>query len=166
MSNKNQRHDRAQDVEFETLLGNNHAALVRLARHYSSPADWQDLLQEMHLQLWRSLASFDGRSARATWVYRVALNTALSHRRKPNHQHQSLEPLAERGDAGVPIDELSLLEKFLAALDPIQRAVLLLDLEGMEREQIADVLGLSANAVAIRMTRLRKAFEAQFLENA
>jgi RNA polymerase sigma-70 factor (ECF subfamily) len=151
---------------FAALLSDNQAALTRLARHYAAPGDWQDLLQEMHLQLWRSYAGFDGRAALATWVYRVALNTALSHQRRARPAHQPLESIAEPGDAGVPMDELGVLERFLATLDPVQRAVLLLDLEGLEREQIADVLGLSPNAVAIRMTRLRQAFEAQFMEAA
>lgn len=155
-------HQREQ--EFVSMLRENHAALVRLARHYAGPADWQDLLQEMHLQLWRSHEGFDGRAQRTTWVYRVALNTALSHRRKPAPRHQSLEQIPERGDSGEPVDEIGVLQTFLATLDPVQRSVLLLDLEGLEREQIAEVLGLSANAVAIRMTRLRHAFEAQFLE--
>jgi RNA polymerase sigma-70 factor (ECF subfamily) len=160
MTDPNEHH------EFETLLGENHGALVRLARHYAAASDWQDLLQEMRLQLWRSWPSFDGRSQRSTWVYRVALNTALGHRRKPNRQHQSLDSAPERGDAGVPVDEMALLERFIASLDPIQKALLLLDLEGMEREQIAEVTGLSVNAVAIRMTRLRKTFENDFMENA
>nr|WP_255683278.1 sigma-70 region 4 domain-containing protein [Luteimonas sp. MHLX1A] len=57
------------------------------------------------------------------------------------------------------------MDAFLAGLDPLSRSVLLLDLEGLPREQIADVLGLTPNAVAIRMTRLRQAFETRFLED-
>jgi RNA polymerase sigma factor (sigma-70 family) len=150
---------------FATLLRDNHAALSRLARHYAGADDWQDLLQEMHLQLWRGFPGFDGRAQLATWVYRVALNTALSDRRRLRPPHQALETVAERGDSGEPRDPIGVLEAFLATLEPVQRAVLLLDLEGLEREQIADVLGLSPNAVAVRMTRLRQAFEARFLEN-
>lgn len=150
---------------FAAMLRDNEAALVRLARHYAGPDDWQDLRQEMHLQLWRSFATFHGRAERSTWVYRVALNTALSHRRKPKPLHQSLDPALEPGDAGAPGDPMRVLETFLASLDPVQRGVLLLDLEGLEREQIADVLGLTPAAVAVRMTRLRQRFEAMFLEN-
>lgn len=152
--------------DFATLVRENEAALVRLARRYAGPADWQDLLQEMHLQLWRSHASWDGRAARSTWVYRVALNTALSHRRRPAHAHAPLDHAAEPADAGAPGDPLGLLEEFLASLDPLSRGVLLLDLEGLSREEIADVTGLTPNAVAIRMTRLRRAFEARYLEGA
>ena len=65
----------------------NNGALVRLARRYAGPDDWQDLLQDMQLQLWRSFDAFDGRAQRSTWLYRVALNTALSHVRKPRREH-------------------------------------------------------------------------------
>ena len=150
---------------FADMLHENRAALARLARHYAGADEWQDLQQDMHLQLWRSFPAFDGRSQRSTWVYRVALNTALSHRRKPRREHQPLDASAEPADAGVAGDPMSVLETFLATLDPVQRAVLLLDLEGLEREQIAEVLGMSAGAVAVRMTRLRQRFEEQFLEN-
>ncbi len=153
------------DQAFARMLSDNRAALARLARRYAARDDWQDLLQEMHLQLWRSFAGFDGRAQLSTWVYRVALNTALSHRRKPRRDHAPLEEIHERGDAGVPGDPMSVLEAFLSELDPIQRSVLVLDLEGMEREQIAEVLGISLGAVATRMTRLRQALEARIQEN-
>lgn len=155
------------DIEsaFADMLQESRAALARVARHYAALQDVPDLLQEIHLQLWRSFDNFAGRSDRSTWVYRVALNTALSFRRKPVPPHQPLESIAERGDAGGAIDQMQLLEVFLSTLDPVQRALLLLDLEGLPREQIAEVLGISENAVAIRMTRLRQSFEAQFLEN-
>lgn len=152
------------EAAFAAMLHDNAAAMTRLARHYAGPEDWQDLRQEMHLQLWRSFATFDGRAERSTWVYRVALNTALSYRRKPRPAHEPLTPQVEPADAGAAHGELAVLEQFLATLDPVQRSVLLLDLEGLDREQIAAVLGLSPNAVAIRMTRLRQAFETQFLE--
>ena len=152
--------------DFATLVRENEAAHVRLARRYAGPTDWQDLLQEMHLQLWRSHGSWDGRAARSTWVYRVALNTALSHRRRPSRAHAPLEHADEPADAGAPGDPLGVLEEFLATLDPLARGVLLLDLEGLTREEIAEVTGLTPNAVAIRMTRLRQSFEARYLEGA
>ncbi|WP_232140377.1 RNA polymerase sigma factor [Luteimonas sp. MHLX1A] len=111
------------------------------------------------------LRQFDGRAQQSTWVYRVALNTALSQIRRPRLLHRPLDGIAEPGDSGQPGDPLHVLDAFLAGLDPLSRSVLLLDLEGLPREQIADVLGLTPNAVAIRMTRLRQAFETRFLED-
>lgn len=144
---------------FETTLGNCKPMLARLARRYADANDWQDLLQEMSLQLWRSFDGYDGRAQLQTWIYRVALNTALSHVRKPRHRHQALEEAPEPVCLGDPRDPLAVLDAFLATLDPIQRSVLLLDLEGLSREQVAEITGMTANAVAIRMTRLRQAFE-------
>ncbi|MGY0611923.1 RNA polymerase sigma factor [Luteimonas sp. A501] len=149
---------------FTAMVQDNRGALVRLARRYAGPDDWQDLLQEMQLQLWRSFGGFDGRAQRSTWLYRVALNTALSHVRKPRRDHRSLDDVPEQGDTGHAVDPMGVLDEFLAMLDPLQRSVLLLDLEGLPREQVADVLGLSVNAVAVRMTRLRQLFEQRFLE--
>ncbi|MCW5580793.1 MAG: sigma-70 family RNA polymerase sigma factor [Luteimonas sp.] len=151
---------------FEDMLREHGPMLARMARRYSDANDWQDLLQEMRLQLWRSCGSWDGRAQHGTWVYRVALNTALSHVRKPRRRHESLDEVPEPGCAGDPRDPMAVLDAFLATLDPVQRSILLLDLEGLDREQIADVTGISANAVAIRMTRLRQSFEKNFMGEA
>lgn len=150
---------------FAALVRDNERALARIARHYAAPQERDDLLQEILLQLWRSRDGWDGRARQSTWVYRVALNTALSHKRKPRAVHEPLDAAPERSDAHEG-DALLALERFLAGLDPLQRAVLLLDLEGLGREDVADVLGLTANAVAIRLTRLRQAFEAALSEDS
>lgn len=153
------------EAAFTAMLRDNHPAITRLARRYAGPHDWQDLAQEMQLQLWRSFADFDGRALLSTWVYRVALNTAMSHLRKPRREHLPLDLAPERGDAGHAVDPMQVLDDFLAVLDPVQRAILLLDLEGLPREQVAEVLGLTPNAVAVRMTRLRQLFERRFVED-
>jgi RNA polymerase sigma-70 factor (ECF subfamily) len=150
---------------FAALVRENERALASIARHYAAPQDRDDLLQEILLQLWRSREGFDGRAQASTWVYRVALNTALSHRRRPRRAHEPLHAAPERADAHEG-DALLALEHFLETLDPLQRAVLLLDLEGLGRDEVAEVLGLTPNAVAIRLTRLRQAFEAHFSEGS
>src|SRR5690606_41777971 len=89
------------DIEaaFTRMLEENRGALVRLARRYAGPDDWQDLLQEMQLQLWRSFGSFAGRAQRSTWLYRVELDTELSHVRTPRRDHRTLADATDRGDA-------------------------------------------------------------------
>lgn len=149
---------------FNQLLHENHPRMVRLARQYADADDWQDLLQDMRLQLWLSLPGFDGRAQLDTWVYRVALNTAISHRRRKRLPRSNADAVAEAGDTGAINDEMDVLRDFLGALDPVNRALLLMDLEGMSRTQIAEVLGLSAGNVAVRMTRLRQRFEERYLE--
>jgi RNA polymerase sigma-70 factor (ECF subfamily) len=151
------------DTRFQRLLDDNQGRLERLARQYADPADWQDLLQEIHVQLWLSLDSFDGRAQLSTWVYRVALNTAISHRRKRRLPQGGGAP-DDLGDDGAMHDSLDVLREFLASLGSIDRALLLMDLEDMTREQIAEVLGLSIGAIAVRMTRLKQQFSQRYLE--
>lgn len=152
---------------FERLLQDNHARLMRIARQFSAGDGWQDLLQEIRLQLWRSLDSFRGQAQVSTWVYRVAMNTAISHQRRhlpyAAHDHATVDH-AHAVNRGADA-ALELLRDFLAALDPVNRALLIMDLDGLEREQISQVLGLSVNAIAVRMTRLRQAFEQRYLEH-
>lgn len=151
------------DARFRQLLDDNQGRFERLARQYADPADWQDLLQEMHVQLWLSLDSFDGRAQLSTWAYRVALNTAISHRRK-RRLPPPPEVTDDPGDSGAMHDSMDVLREFLASLGAIDRALLLMDLEGMSREQIAEVIGLSSGAIAVRMTRLKQVFSQRYLE--
>ncbi|MEM9305476.1 MAG: sigma-70 family RNA polymerase sigma factor [Pseudomonadota bacterium] len=154
--------------DLQQILIDNAASLERIARRYAGPNDWQDLLQEITVNLWRGLDRFEGRSALSTWVYRVAVNTALSHvRKKPLPVLAGSGELAEKRPTAIhPGDQLAVLEQFLESLDPVNRAVLLLDLEGLHRDEVADVLGLSPGAVAVRMTRLKERFTREFLEAA
>ncbi len=153
---------------FERLLQDNHARLVRIARQFATGDTWQDLLQEIRLQLWRSLDSYRGQAQVATWVYRIAMNTAISHQRRQlpaATRDYAIDPDTQAGGHGADA-AMGLLREFLATLDPVNRALLIMDLDGLEREQIAQVLGLSVNAIAVRMTRLRQAFEQRYLEHA
>lgn len=153
------------DERFKQLLHEHHARLARLARQYADADEWQDLLQEMHLQVWLGLEGFDGRSQLATWVYRVALNTAISHRRKRHLPTSNTTNHPEPGDSGAANTEMDVLRDFLLSLDPVNRALLVMDLEGMEREEIAEILGVSTGALAVRMTRLRQRFNERYLES-
>lgn len=148
--------------DLDRILSENGARLQRIARQYAGPNDWQDLYQEMTLNLWRGLDGFAGRSQVSTWVFRVAVNTALQYVRK--RQMPVVEFVDDAIGATGPGDPLVILDSFLSQLDPVNRALLLLDLEGLSREQTADVLGLSVGAVAVRMTRLRAMFTEHFVE--
>lgn len=153
----------ASHSDFEAMLAQSGPALARIARRYAGPHEQQDLFQDICLQLWRSFRRFNGDSQLSTWVYRVALNTAISHVRRPRREHLPLEAGPEPGCSGSAADAMGALDAFLASLEPVSRSILLLDLEGCPREQIAEVLGLTPNAVAVRMTRLRQAFEQRYV---
>jgi RNA polymerase sigma-70 factor (ECF subfamily) len=147
--------------DLEQVLRDNRDRLARIARQYAGAADQQDLLQEMAVALWQGLPRFEGRSKLSTWVFRVALNTALQYarRKRPAAELLEHEPLGS-ADVGDP---LALLDDFLNGLDPVNRGVLVLDLEGLDRSEIADVLGLTPGAVAVRMTRLKGRFREQYM---
>ncbi|MCG8432927.1 MAG: sigma-70 family RNA polymerase sigma factor [Gammaproteobacteria bacterium] len=149
---------------FTELLSGNAPRLKRIALSYGA-SDWQDLLQEIHLQLWRSRDGFRGDSETHTWLYRVAINTAISFNRGKKIATQVLEAKHERGTAGQPLDQTEMLREFLNGLNQANRTVLLLFLEGLSNEQIADVIGTSAASVATRLTRLRQQFEQTYLED-
>ena len=150
-------------ADLAHLLDENAATLARIARHYARPGEQDDLLQEMTIALWRGLDRFEGKSQLSTWVYRVAINTALQYVRR---RHVPTEPLKAEPHAASGMDEaLRYLEEFLAALAPVNRAILLLELEGVGKQDIAEVMGLSPGAVAVRMTRMKASFTEQYLEN-
>jgi RNA polymerase sigma-70 factor (ECF subfamily) len=140
-------------------------ALERLARAYEADPDLRrDLLQDIHVALWRSLGRFDGRCALRTWVYRVAHNVGASHIVR---QRSHLAPLTTLEDIEVTAGgqspeqsagERQALERLMAMvrrLKPPDRQVMLLWLEDVEAAAIAEVTGLSAGAVATRIHRAK-----------
>jgi len=135
------------------LLG---TALARLAAGYeANAADRQDLLQNIHLQVWRSMASFDGRCSLRTWVYRVAHNVAADG--------AGVEGRVESHEAVVS-DRLALeqIHDLLHQMAPIDQQVMLLYLEDESAATIAEVTGLSAGAVATRIHRLKRRLAGTF----
>jgi RNA polymerase sigma-70 factor (ECF subfamily) len=150
------------------------AALERLARAYEADPDRRrDLLQEIHIALWRSLAGFDGRCSLRTWVYRVAHNTATSQviRRRTNAPTlvslDELEAMPADNNGQLEADQQRAMERMLVlvhTLAPIDRQVILLYLEGMDAAAIGDVTGLSAGNVATKVHRIKKVLGQRFHE--
>jgi RNA polymerase sigma-70 factor (ECF subfamily) len=151
-------------------------ALSRLARGYEfDPEDCRDLLQEIHLAMWRSFAGFDGRCSLRTWVYRVAHNTAASHilrsRRMKSKTMISLEELEEQGgiaakdDTSHSIEQSEVLERLFAliqCLNPLDRQVILLYLEGMDAASIGEVTGISSGYAATKIHRVKAILAERF----
>lgn len=137
----------------------------RVARAYANHGEADDLLQEIWLQIWRSLDRFEGASRLDTWAFRIALNTAISYRRKAKPVSEEFDE-SHVGSTRPTLEGTShLLEDFLSNLKPADRAVLLLHLDDRSAEEMMDILGMSANAVAIRMSRIRKLYECRYLED-
>lgn len=156
-----------QDELYREVAENYGPPLGRLARAYEAdPEERRDLLQDIHLALWRSFASFDGRCSLRTWIYRVAHNTAASHvlRRRKKARLVTLEDIeAEQGIP--PPDEgrdLEMVYTLVQRLNPPDRQLILLYLEGMDGAAIAEITGLSAANVATRIHRIKNVLARSF----
>ena len=167
------------DARYREAIDRFGQALERLARAYEADSDKRrDLIQEIHFAIWRSFGSYDGRCSLRTWVYRVAHNTATTHviraSRRRRQQLVTLDDLdAEPASPLPPTDEalsrrhaLVRLHELIGRLDPLDRQVIVLYLEGIEGAEIAEVVGLSPGAVGMKVHRIKRLLARQFKERS
>ena len=149
--------------EFIDLIENNKGIIHKIALTYcSNRADKEDLYQEICLQLWRSFSKYRGKSKISTWLYRVALNTAISAVRKRNRfiETVELDPDSHyQVKDAEKLEETNNLMRAIYQLDNIDRAIILLWLEEKKYEEISEIMGLSRSAVSVRLVRVRKKLE-------
>jgi RNA polymerase sigma-70 factor, ECF subfamily len=148
------------------------AALDRLASAYEANAEERrDLVQDIHLGLWRSFGAFDGRCSLRTWVYRVAHNIATSHvirQKRKNRTLVTLETIEALPDdaQGTDVQDQHLsLDRLMALihqLKPLDRQMTLLYLEGMDAASIGEVMGVSAGNVATKIHRIKNILARRF----
>lgn len=123
----------------------------------------KDLFQEMMYQLWKSFGQFDHQSKFSTWMYSVCLNTALTYRKKEqkhknealteNHFHISEEGQPRQGE------EINLLFQAIGTLSPLNKAIILLYLEELSYQEIADITGLTKSNISVKLVRIKKELE-------
>jgi RNA polymerase sigma-70 factor (ECF subfamily) len=161
---------RDQQRRFEQLLNEHRRIVFKVATVYARELeDRNDLAQEICVQLWRSFASFDETRGRfSTWMYRVALNVAISQVRRVTVGEGHLEPLQQHhlesiGEeaANDPDERLAVLQDLISQLDPLNRALILLYLEERSYEEIAEVLGISVTNVATKISRIKQKLRGQ-----
>jgi RNA polymerase sigma-70 factor (ECF subfamily) len=162
-----------QDARYAEAAAQWGGALQRIARAYEADAERRrDLLQDMHVTLWKSFASFDGRCSLRTWVYRVATNVAATHVGREMRSRVTLVTLdalanlpAEDGvetrETEAALERLTALIHRLKAPD---RQVMTLYLEGLSAEAIGEVTALSPGAIATRISRLKPLLSRMFHE--
>lgn len=139
-----------------------HQAIAqRMARYYASgAAEPEDLVQEIAAQVWLALPRFRGESKPGTWFYRVALNTCLSYRRKkrPESFPAARPPDPPGEDLAARLDQQDLLRqvrRLAEGFRPADRSLLLLLLEGLSYEEMAEITGMTVNHVGVRISRIR-----------
>lgn len=169
--------DRAstQDDLYQQAAESYGPALERLVRGYEAdPELRRDLLQEIHLALWRSFLGFDGRCSLRTWVYRVAHNVATTHMVRQRRRNsvtlvslEELDGLPDTKGTGLDVDRRQVMERLtglIQRLKPLDRQVILSYLEGMDSASIGQITGISDANVATKIHRLKRVLAQRFQE--
>jgi RNA polymerase sigma-70 factor (ECF subfamily) len=149
--------------EFIDLIEQNQGLIHKVCRCYcNSSEDRRDLFQEILLQLWRSFDSFRREAGISTWIYRVALNTAISglRHRKRNPPEESLGELDAIGNAASGNDwmeeePLRRLHEAISALSGVDKALLMLHLDEKSYDEIGSLFGMSSNRVGVKLHRIK-----------
>lgn len=151
------------DATLRRWLDDHRGILIRISRAYAlDEGDEDDLRQEILLALWRSMSSFRGESKPSTWIFQVALNVALSRRRAAARRPAAVslddaaEPSSDGEHAALQRMEWRTVLRALRAMAPVDRAVLLLALEGATQQEIADVLGITVSHAGVKLHRARR----------
>ena len=154
--------NKLMNAEFEKTIRENQAILHKFCRIYTDKTeDYEELFQEMLIQIWRSMENFRGEAKISTFIYRICINTALSFRANLNQNRKRFETLDGKIFVQPEKDRTKdeQLEKLYAAireLKPIERAIVGLYLDEKSYQEIAEILGISKTNVATRLMRLKK----------
>jgi len=161
---EDQRHQ-----EFEALLHAHQGIVYKVANTYCwHPDERADLVQDIVAQLWRAWPRYDPARTFSTWMYRIALNVAISFVRKAVRERQVSVPLDEtlHDTATVPRhddmqDRMQRLQAFIARQSPLDRALLLLYLEDKSQRETAEILGITPTNVSTKINRLKQKIRAE-----
>jgi RNA polymerase sigma-70 factor (ECF subfamily) len=163
------------ELQFRQWLDEHTGLLVKVVRSFAEgSADQDDLLQEILLQVWLSLPNFRDESKPTTWLYRIALNTALAWNRSEKKRRRGQDSLSIT-DAAAPVVTSAEAERndrvveqlyaAIRALPPAKRALVVLYLDGFSYREIADVLGISESNVGVSLNRTKKELAAAVRED-
>jgi RNA polymerase sigma-70 factor (ECF subfamily) len=148
----------SQEREFITLIEAHKGIIYKVIRLYvNHDEDERDLMQEILFQAWKSFPRFDGRSKFSTWLYRVALNTILTFKRRPNLviPHDNLASLNVSNAEKRSVDDTEALYQAIRGLGDLERMLITLHLDGYENDEIASIIGLTKNHVAVKLHRVK-----------
>lgn len=153
------------EKEFIGLLEAHTGIIYKITRVYSQgPTDEQDLKQEIIYQAWKSYPRFEGKSKFSTWLYRIALNTALTHVKKEKPFSSDKTELAQSGGS-LSNDTRELLIQYIRSFSDIEKLVIMLHLDGYPNDEIAVISGLTKNHVAVKLHRLKNILAERLKKN-
>ncbi|HSZ35095.1 MAG TPA: sigma-70 family RNA polymerase sigma factor [Puia sp.] len=150
------------EEQFISVIKENEGLIYKVVKLYTSAKeDEQDLYQEIVYQLWKSFNSFRNESKISTWMYRIALNTSIANLNKAKKRGIQLpisETLLNRPDFtdGSKQEKVDALYAEIRKLDPIEKGIILLHLEGNNYDEIASVTGFTSTNVGTRLGRIKQ----------
>lgn len=154
-----------QKQKFVRIINGNQGIVRSLCKaYYTSYEDQRDAFQDIILQLWKSFETFRGESALSTWIYRVSLNTLLAKVRKERNKLIT-EPLLISGQPepiAMADDDREFLNIVIQFLKDVDKAIVILYLEGYKNKEISQILDLTATNVGTRLNRIRTELKSKF----
>jgi RNA polymerase sigma-70 factor (ECF subfamily) len=154
--------------EFLLLVQTHQGLLHKICHLYENhTTDREDLFQEMILQLWKSYGSFRGEARISTWIYRIALNTALSSIRKSKRRVPVSYPenipheVSEEKKDNIREEQLRFLYKAVAGLTEIERALVMLYLDEKSYDEMEEIMGISSGTLRVKMNRIKEKLKKQ-----
>jgi RNA polymerase sigma-70 factor (ECF subfamily) len=154
---------------FLRLVQENRGIIIKICRSYCRyKNDREDLAQDIIYQLWKSGHRFNADYKFSTWMYRVALNTAISYYRREKRAHPVVSfsgldmDVEDKADSGGYDDNLQLLQRFIGELNDLDRALILLYLEERPYSEIADIMGITETNTATRISRVKEKLKHYF----
>jgi len=155
---------------FLSLVLRNKGIIIKICNSYCrNKADREDLAQEITYQLWRSGNSFDTNHTFSTWMYRVALNVAISFYRKEKKSETIISisenevDIEDNADGSDELEEnINLLQQFISELKELDKALMILYLESKSYAEIAEILGITETNTATRISRIKDKLKQKF----
>lgn len=149
-----------KEESFEFIIKNYKSMMLNVCRIYSNGEreEMSDLFQEVLLNIWKGIHTFEGKSSLTTWLYRVTLNTAISHLRNKKKQIPIFEIREEFNhltDKNKPDEQLEILYEAIEKLNEVDKSLIFLYLENKSHKEIAEILGISVSNVGTRIQRIK-----------
>jgi RNA polymerase sigma-70 factor (ECF subfamily) len=154
--------EKKQNDVLTDWIGQYKALLFKIVRSYAfTSMDRDDLFQEITVQVWRSIPSFRGECAVTTWLYRIALNTAIRFSQREKRQSRNRADLDRANHILIETDtdhydKLSWLYGEISKLNEIDRSICLLLLDGFSYKEMAEIVGITESNIGVRINRVKK----------
>lgn len=147
------------ETTFKQWLGEHHMLIFKVVRAYAGILeDQDDLFQEILLQLWFSIPNFQGKAKVSTWIYRVALNTALVWKRgeRKRRKYSAVFSRHQSDCSGQSEEVIGRLYEAIRKLSKVDASVVLMHLDGLPYSEMAEILGISESNVGVKLNRAKK----------